>query len=57
MDGYTLHHTALARGYISRKGTGYTEAYNGKFGTGVKRHLPNRRSTGYHTVEYWIKTA
>jgi hypothetical protein len=55
--GYTLHHRALERGYISRKGTGWEETYSGKFGTGIKLHLPNWQSTSYHIIEYWIKAA
>lgn len=50
------HHTAYAKGYISRKGTqNYTEQYNGKYGKGEKRHYPCGESTRYHLVEYWIE--
>ena len=47
------HHSALARGYVSRKGTGYTEAYRGRFGIGIVRHSPRYDSTSYHYKTYY----
>ena len=47
------HHTASARGYVSRKGTGYTEAYRGRFGIGVVHHSPRYDSTSYHYKTYY----
>lgn len=47
------HHTASARGYVSRRGTGYTEAYKGRFGIGVVRHSPRYDSTSYHYKTYY----
>ena len=49
----TEHHTASARGYVSRKGTGYTEAYKGRFGIGIVRHSPRWDSTSYHYKTYY----
>lgn len=52
---YTLHHTALCRGYVSKKATeGIRELYNGKFGEGytVKTHNPN--STRYCYISYYV---
>lgn len=53
-----FHHSAVVRGYV-RKGHGYDEPYKGRFGKGVKRHIPNlecaRKSTYYHIVEYYIE--
>lgn len=49
----TEHHTASARGYISRKGNGYSEAYRGRFGIGVVRHSPRWDSTSYHYKTYY----
>lgn len=49
----TEHHTASARGYVSRKGTGYTEAYRGRFGIGIVRHSPRWDSTSYHYKTYY----
>ena len=49
----TEHHTASARGYVSRKSSGYTEAYKGRFGIGVVRHSPRRDTTQYHYVTYY----
>lgn len=56
MKELRYHHTALCRGYV-RKGHGWQEKYSGKFGNGVKKHIPNcesRVSNNYHYVEYWI---
>lgn len=54
-DGYTLHHTATCRGYVSRVGDAYAEeAYDGKFGRGFKILRPNWESTRYCYVEYWV---
>ena len=47
------HHTASARGYVSRKGTGYAEAYRGRFGIGIVRHSPRMDSTSYHYKTYY----
>ena len=47
------HHTASCRGYISRRGIGYREAYRGRFGIGVVRHSPRWDSTSYHYKTYY----
>ena len=47
------HHTSSARGYVSRKGNGYVEAYRGRFGLGVVRHSPRMDSTSYHYKTYY----
>lgn len=49
----TEHHTSAARGYVSRKGNGYTEAYRGNFGIGVVRHSPRWDTTSYHYKTYY----
>lgn len=49
----SYHHAALARGYVSRKGTGYQEAYRGRFGIGVKVHNPSYGMTSHHHIEYY----
>lgn len=49
----TEHHTAAARGYVSRKEGGYTEAYRGRFGIGVVRHSPRWDTTSYHYKTYY----
>lgn len=54
-EGYKLQKTSLARGYISRKTSGYLEAYSGKYGIGYKWLLPNYNSNRFMTVEYWCK--
>lgn len=57
----TFHHCALERGYIT-KNNGRDDYYNGKFGVGIKRHIPNcltksreRYSNNYHLVEYYVE--
>lgn len=52
---YELHHTAAAKGYISRKVTEELEEYTGKYGTGYKVHRPRFDTTNYHYVDYYIK--
>lgn len=49
------HHTAAARGYISRKSEGRLERYSGKFGDGYKLHLPRWDTSNYHYIQYWIE--
>ena len=49
----TEHHTSAARGYVSRKGNGFREAYRGHYGIGVVRHSPRWDSTRYHYVTYY----
>lgn len=56
MRGETVlheHHTSAARGYVSRKDGGYTEAYRGRFGLGVVRHSPRWDTTSYHYKTYY----
>lgn len=48
------HHTAAARGYISRKIDELVKEYNGKFGRGYKVMKPRFDTTQYIYVEYWI---
>lgn len=51
-----LHHTALFRGYVSRKAPeGIKEPYNGRYGKGYTVRKPNWNSTQYSIVEYWIE--
>ena len=52
-DPLHLHHTALARGYVSRRGTGHMEAYRGRFGLGVTYHAPSHNMTSYHPISYY----
>lgn len=56
MTEYRLHHTALTRGYVSRKcPEGIKERYSGKFGTGYTIKKPNWKSTQYCYIEYWVE--
>lgn len=49
----TLHHASISRGYVSRKGIAYKEAYRGRFGIGVKLHHPSYGMTRSHHMEYY----
>ena len=50
-----LHHTAWARGYISRKTDGYVEEYKGRYGEGYVWNKPSYKSTNYYLKAYFIK--
>lgn len=47
-------HSALTRGYISRKIYGRIVPYKGRFGTGYKVYSTNPDSTRYCIVEYYL---
>lgn len=50
------HHTALCRGYVSRKGgTVIIEEYNGRFGKGYTVKTANYLSTNYCYITYYIE--
>lgn len=50
-----LHHTSLARGYVSRKNkSGDIMLYNGRFGKGVKVYTSNPDSTRFCFVTYYV---
>ena len=51
-----LHHTARARGYISRKGDGVVKHYAGKFGEGWVHYAPAFDSRQYCYISYYIVT-
>lgn len=48
------HHTAAAKGYVSRKVDEQIKPYSGKFGRGHKVCKPRWDTTNYYTIEYWI---
>lgn len=52
---YKYHHTAYARGYVSRKSDGYAVSYSGKFGKGFKVYMPCWGSTRFCLVVYYVK--
>jgi hypothetical protein len=54
-SGYRYHHSAYARGYVSRVNYPDVKQYDGKYGRGVKVLLPNHKSTRYAVVEYYIR--
>lgn len=51
-------HTATYFGYVSRKNGSLVEAdyYKGKYGTGLKVYRPNRNSTRYSLLDYYLLT-
>ena len=53
--GYKYHHTALFRGYVSRKIDYQILPYEGRFGVGYKVLKPNPNSHNYSWVEYYVK--
>lgn len=53
---YSLHHTAMTRGYISRKNEPAPTPYSGKFGKGFVIYRPNWESTRFSFVDYYIET-
>mgnify|MGYP003292593277 CR=1 FL=1 len=52
---YKFHHSALRRGYVSRKSEGKIEEYSGRFGKGYILITPNWNSTQYVNISYYIK--
>jgi len=56
---YSFHHSALTRGYVSRKGIDqeevYVQEYSGRFGEGVVYDAPNWESNRYCYRNYYIK--
>ena len=54
--GYKLHHTALSRGYVSRKcSSGLVVPYSGKFGEGYVVFMPRFDTSRYCTIYYYVK--
>ena len=53
--GYRKHHTAYARGYVSRKTDGYLVKYDGRFGKGFKWYQPCMNSSQYCYITYYVK--
>jgi hypothetical protein len=49
------HHTASARGYISRKSAGVVSKYSGKYGTGYTIGRPRYDTTQYVYLTYYVK--
>ncbi len=52
-NAYTLHHSASRRGYLSRKGPGSVERYNGRFGTGYLLASPRWDTSQYVDIYYY----
>lgn len=52
---YKLHHTAWARGYVSRKTDSIVLPYKGRYGEGYKVLQPSFTSTQYCYVTYYVK--
>ena len=57
MANYKYHHTATARGYVSRRISAEDyprEPYNGRYGKGYKIYSPRWDTTQYCNVTYYI---
>lgn len=58
-NGYKLHHSASARGYLRVKNYTPAISYEGRFGKGIIIRVPNRRtsckSNRYYEIYYFIK--
>lgn len=52
---FKYHHTALRRGYESRKSEGHVESYEGRFGKGFVAVTPRWDTTSYVNVSYYIE--
>lgn len=52
-----IHHEAQMNGYISRKGIGKATVYSGRYGNGFRYHFPDRCSTRFHRIRYYVFTA
>ena len=53
---YVEHHTALTRGYVSKKiKTTKPKEYNGYFGKGYTVKSHNSRSTRYCYITYYVE--
>lgn len=55
--GLSLVQRSLYRKYVSRRLDcyGLAEEYNGRYGKGLRVFRPNRDSTNYCWVEYWVE--
>ena len=54
-----FHHSSTEKGYIT-KNSGRDDYYEGKFGIGIKRHIPNCKTdctNQYHIIEYYVEEA
>ncbi|WP_158588575.1 hypothetical protein [Blautia sp. AF13-16] len=54
MKEYREHHTALTRGYVSKKSAGIKESYKGKFGEGYTVRRYNPQSTRFCYITYYV---
>lgn len=55
---YKWHHLATAAKYHAIRDGITWEQYSGKFGNGLKAHIPSRwsgKSSRFHGIEYWIE--
>jgi hypothetical protein len=56
-EGKLTHsHTAMFRGYVSRKDGSYARPYKGRYGRGVVVYSPNWGSTRYSFVSYYLES-
>jgi len=49
------HHTSRTRNYVSRKGNGIVNEYDGQFGKGYKHLTPAFDSSQYCWITYYVE--
>ena len=54
-SGYTLHHTSVIAGYVSRKTCARIELYEGRFGKGFKLLEPRYDTSRFVYCAYYVK--
>lgn len=54
-NGYSLHHTSVATGYVSRKTWARIEVYDGRFGKGFKILEPRYDTSRFVYCAYYVK--
>lgn len=54
-NGYSLHHTSVISGYVSRKTWARIELYEGRFGKGFKLLEPRDDTSRFVYCTYYVK--
>ena len=54
-NGYSLHHTSVIVGYVSRKTWARIELYEGRFGKGFKILEPRYDTSRFVYCAYYVK--
>lgn len=54
-NGYSLHHTSVTAGYVSRKAWARIELYEGRFGKGFRLLEPRYDTSRFVYCAYYVK--